>query len=452
MSLIAALLLALVPDALAFTNVTVIPCTVAGSLPGQTIIIRDGRIENIGPSAKVKLGPDIRIINAAGKYMIPGLWDCHVHWYNKSDFELFPLNGVTSVRMMFGSPLHIQWNKEFLAGKALGPRMLVGSRIVDGDPPIWPGSIVARNAEEGVKAVEIALKEKSDFVKVYSVLTREAYFAIAREARRRKIPFEGHAPESVSVSEASNAGQLTMEHLYGIQPECSPDGVAAREVTGDVYAHYRDAEGKAKRFALLRAVQKKLLDTFDPARAEKLYALLRKNKTRQCPTLTVLRTIAYPGADFLTKDPRLEYIPKSVKASWNKTPSPTAELAIRQFQKELSLVGDLYHAGVPILAGTDCLNPYCLPGFGLHDELALLVQAGMSPADALRSATIEPARCFNFPNLGTVERGKIADLILLDANPLEDIRNTTKINSVIVGGKLYDRRALDEGLEKHKGK
>ncbi len=249
----------------------------------------------------------------------------------------------------------------------------------------------------------------------------------------------------MSAGEASDAGQKSIEHLTGILIECS-----------DKEAELRDKLVKADSPVAVRArVHATAIETYDEKKAAALFARFAKNQTWQCPTLTVLR-----NTKFLLENPwrdgRLKYISRQMQQRWNVRSANLSESAKagakRVLQKEFEIVGAMRKAGVPILAGTDTGNPFCYPGFSLHEELALLVIAGLTPVEALRSATLNPAEFFGLDKtLGTVEQGKIADLVLLDANPLQDIRNTQKISAVISNGRLFDRKALDKMLADAEG-
>jgi imidazolonepropionase-like amidohydrolase len=405
------------PEALVLAHVTVIDVTGGVSRPDMTVVIRDGRISEVGDAGKAAPPQGATVVNAAGKFLIPGLWDMHVHWYNRDTLTLFTANGVTGVREMFGNPDLLRWRQDIAKGSLVGPRMIVASPIIDGPQPVWPGSIVVSNEDEGRKAVIKVKKEGADFVKVYSRLPRDAYFAIADEAKKQGLTFAGHVPFSVSSAEASDAGQKSIEHLTGIRMRLSD----------------------------------KELETYNDRKAAELFARFVKNETWQCPTLTVLRSSAYLGDENFRRDQRLKFIPPPMKERWsmriaNRNEENFAN-AKRVFQKELEIVGAMRKAGVQLLAGTDTGNPFCFPGFSLHEELALLVIAGLTPVEALRSATLNPAKFLGLDKtLGTIEQGKIADLVLLDADPLEDVRNTQRINAVISNGQLFDRKALDKML------
>jgi hypothetical protein len=224
----------------------------------------------------------------------------------------------------------------------------------------------------------------------------------------------------------------------------------------DKETELRDKLVKADSPEARSRVQATALETYDEKKAADLVARFVKNQTWQCPTLTVLRSNAYLGDEHFRQDGRLRYIPRQMQQRWsfriaNRSGSDNA-LAKRVLQKQFEIVGAMQKAGVPILAGTDTGNPFCFPGFSLHDELALLVIAGLTPVEALRSATLNPAKFFGLDQtLGTIEQGKIADLVLLDANPLSNIRNTQRINAVVSNGRLFDRKALDKMLSEAEG-
>ena len=307
------------------------------------------------------------------------------------------------------------------------------------------------------QAVIKAKEEGADFLKVYSYLPREAYFAIADEATKQGIPFEGHVPDSVSAEEASNAGQKTFEHLLGVLPACSTWGNEwDKAALGDLLEQ-NSLDKPTWVVTRTDAIRQLVLDGYSSDKAAALFALLKKNETWQCPTLTVLHKTAFINEPYFSSDPRLKYVPRETRARWY-TWTKSKRLWLqgdnlvytrKEFEKNLEIVGAMQRAGVGILAGTDQLNAYCFPGFSLHDELGLLVEAGLSPLEALQAATLNPAGFMGREkDLGTIEKGKLADLVLLDANPLGDIGNTRRINAVVVGRQLFPKPALDEMLAK----
>jgi imidazolonepropionase-like amidohydrolase len=436
-----------------FTHVTVIDATGAPAKPDMTVVIIGDRIAQIGPTREIRGPRDAQVVDASGKFLIPGLWDMHVHWYLKDYLPLFIANGVTGVRQMWGMPVHHLWRKEIEKGALLSPRLVIASPIVDGPKPIWPGSIAVGSEADAREAVRKLKQDGADFIKVYSLLPREAYFAIADEAKRQGLPFAGHVPQSVSVAEASDAGQSSIEHLNGVLGASSTREDELRKGFKDALSNLTQSQSPPAS----SRTRPLMLETFSPEKAAALFARLKGNHTWQCPTMTVLRNIASLDDPNSRNDPRLKYMPSQIRSMWDPTTdfrfkgrtAEDFELARLVYKKQVELVGMMRRAGVEFLAGTDALNPYCFPGFSLHDELALLVQAGLTPMESLQTATLNPARYLGKEkDLGTIEKGKLADLVLLDANPLQDINNTQKINAVVVGGKLIPKSELQEMLAK----
>lgn len=427
---------------------------VAGDVrPDMAIVISDDRITAVTPAAELESPEGATTVEAAGQFAIPGLWDMHIHWYGQDSMQLFPINGVTGVRVMWGSFMHHAWRRAFEKQQRLGPHMLIGSVIIDGADPIWPGSLIATDAESGRKAVANAIKAKSDFAKVYSLLPREAYFAIAEEANRQGLPFDGHVPMMVSASEASEAGQRCMEHLYEMLLACSGEEHTLRAMQAELV----EAEGKVRALSgsqVRRDVRRRALATYDAEKAAQLFATFRSNNTWHCPTLTVNRNLAYLQEPEIQNNPDLQYIPENMlrfvapaKDRFGDN-DEARQFARAALEKKYEILLAMHRAGVRLLAGTDVLNPFCLPGFSLHGELQLMVEAGLTPAEALRTATINPAMLQGKESeLGSISEGKIADIVLLTGNPLEQISNTTTIDSVILRGKRFDRATLDKLLE-----
>jgi imidazolonepropionase-like amidohydrolase len=433
------------PSALLIEDVTVIDATGAPALPHRTVVVRDGRIEAILQAGSHAAAKDALRIDGKGKFLMPGLWDMHVHivfgdWFPRGKEVTLPLfiaNGVTGVRDM-GSELEVlqQWRKEIAARTLIGPRMVISGPMLDGPQPRFPSSIAIATPEDGRRAVDDLKRRGADFIKLQSLIPREAVFAIADEARKQGIPFVGHVPDAVRASEASNAGQKSFEHLIGIFEGSSP--------LEDEFL--KGAKGPGK-----------FLASYDPARAAKLFTLLAKNHTWQCPTLVWERGgNLIDEADF-AHDPRAKYVPASWKdVTWKRFTEQivhefnTDDLATRKrfVEKELEVVNTMHRARIPFLAGTDTPpGVYVFPGFSLHEELQRFVAAGFTPMEALQTATLNPAKFLGMEDrLGTIEQGKLADLVLLDANPLEDIRNTQKIAAVIVNGRYLSRSDLDKML------
>jgi imidazolonepropionase-like amidohydrolase len=384
----------------------------------------------------------------------------HVHFNDPINGKLFVANGVTGVRVMWGNPrfgggverLHSTLRDAYDKGDQVGPRMVIASTILDGPKPVWPTSAALATPTDGRAAVVAAKQDGADFIKVYSLLPRDVYFAIADESKKQGLPFVGHVPEAVSVAEASDAGQKSIEHLTGmLLASSSHEERLLRERRQLSESPMKLTE----RFILMHRQAIDAAGSWDEAKAQALFAKLKANGTWQTPTLTVLHNMAYTDDPERARDARLKFVSPFVRGFWDpkqdfrlKDRKPEQEKAQRQiYDKQVAIVGKMYAAGVPLLAGTDEMNPFCFAGFSLHDELAALVQAGLTPGAALAAATINPARYFGWEaKMGSVAPGKVADLVVLDGDPLTDIGNTTKIAMVVTRGRLYERAELDRLL------
>jgi hypothetical protein len=451
-ALLAALSLLRADPLFAIQHVTIVDMRTGTLVKDETVVIRGNKIDKVGPAVPIPRG--ITVIDGRGKYLIPGLWDMHAH--NDSDeitrgiiLPLMIANGVTGMRDMCadvypptnpdGVPLEVVngWRRDIAAGRLDGPRIIASSTLVDGPNAMWPsGSLKVANAEEGRRAADYVKNRGCDFLKVYSMMPRDGYFAMAEECKKIGLIFAGHVPESITAEEASNAGQKSMEHLLKVVEGCSTQPV---DPVPSVPLWLKRTEDK-----------KRLVDTFNPKLAEKLFAVLVKNHSWQCPTTTILRSTAYRVDSSFRHDPRLAYLPKSITDDWNPDDkywvkgNPAYWKATRDlYELELRIIGQMAKAGVPILAGTDSPTDYVYPGFSLQDELQLLVSAGMTPLQALQASTLRAAEYLGLTaSFGTVEAGKTADLDLLDGNPLADIRNTTHIAAVFANGRYYSRERL----------
>jgi imidazolonepropionase-like amidohydrolase len=431
---------------LAITNVNVIDATGNPVKTGMTVIIHGGRIESIGKTGKIKIPAGATTLDGSGKFLIPGLWDMHVHvifgdWIpggRDVSLPLFVANGVTGIRDMGGDlDTLLHWRSDTAAGAALGPHMIIAGPMLDGPKSRFPSSLSLATADDGKKAVDDLKAKGVDFIKVQSFITRDAYFAVAAETKRMGMTLVGHVPDTIRASEASDAGQKSIEHLTGIF-----EGASTAE---DSFL-----KGATK-------TPKIYLDTYDEDRAKDLIARLARNHTWLVPTLVWERGQWLVDDIDYSHDKDLAYAPVSwQQKSWPSfTKSILSELdtddvSIRRkfVQKEFEIIGAMHKAGVPMMAGTDTAAAVAvLPGFSVHTELECFVQAGFTPIEALQTATLNPAKFLGLEKqMGTVETGKLANLVLLDANPLDDIRNTRKIAAVILHGKLLSRADLDQIL------
>ena len=432
-------------DLLVLNNVTVVDVRTGALQVEQTVILERHQIASVGPSKSAKYPRNAPSVNGRGLFLIPGLWDMHVHlvfgdWFPGAQdisLPLFVANGVTGVRDM-GSELDIvqSWRNEIEAGRLIGPRIYTPGPMLDGPQPRFPSSAAIVTPEDAHRSVADLKRRGADFIKLQSLIPREAVFAIAEEAKQQEISFEGHVPDAVRASEMSAAGMKSFEHLIGIFEGSSP-------------AEHEFLKGNK--------TEGRFLATYDRARAASLAAILAKNQTWQCPTLVWERGGNLIDVSDFSKDARVKYVPASWKTkTWKRFTEEITQgygaddLTIRKrfVEKELEVVGMLHKAGVPFLAGTDTpAGVHIFPGYSLHEELQRFVAAGFTPLEALQTATINPARFFGIEDqLGAVEKGKLADLVLLSANPLDDIANTQKIAGVIVNGRYFYRAELDKML------
>jgi len=430
---------------LVLNNVTVVDVRTGTLLPDQTVILDRNHISSIAPSKSTKPPRNAPSVNCRGLFLIPGLWDMHVHlvfgeWFpdaQEISLPLFIANGITGVRDM-GSELDVvqRWRDEIEAGDLIGPRIYTSGPMLDGPKPRFPSSVAISTPDDARRAVADLKRRGADFIKLQSLIPREAVFAIADEAKKQGIPFEGHVPDSVRASEMSEAGMKSFEHLIGIFEGSSPD---------------------EDEFLKGNKTEARFLAGYDPPRAASLASLLAKNQTWQCPTLVWERGGNLIDVNDFAKDQRAKYVPAFWRTkTWARFTDEIMQgygaddLATRKkfLDKELEVVGMLHKAGVPFLAGTDTPpGVYIFPGFSLHEELQRFVAAGFTPLEALQTATLNPARFLGMEEqLGTVEKGKLADLVLLSANPLDDIANTQKIAAVVLNGHYFSGKDLEKML------
>lgn len=427
---------------LAITHAAVIDVTSGKIQPDTTVVVRGNRIVSIARSTKSNPMAD-QIVDAKGQYLIPGLWDMHTHVYFDSTaadgtelvLPLFLANGITGIRDM-GSALDsvLSAREQIAAHRMFGPRMVVSGPMLDGPKSQYKAAIPITTPADGRNAVDMLKGRGVDFIKIQSGVPREAYFAIVEEAKRTGIEFEGHVPDAIHASEAVAAGQRTFEHLIGIFEASSPDE--------DKYLTGTKTPGM-------------FLDSYDPAREAGIIQLLAKNHVWQCPTLFWERGQWLVDAIDYTKDPDLAYAghtwvttlwpaaQKGILKSLDTDPLPVRE---RFVDHELDIVRKLHAAKVPFLAGTDTpAGVDVIPGISLHLELQRFVAAGFTPLEALQTATLNPAQFYGKLNdFGTVETGRIADLVLLRANPLDNIANTREIAGVIADGRYISPQDLEK--------
>jgi len=447
------------PAAIAFTHVTVIDATGAAPKADFTVIVEGPRIVAIGPSASTSIPHNAKVIDGSGRFLIPGLADMHIHLTGAGEpsgsrefvIPLLVANGITTVRDMGGSVEALeQLREEINSGKRAGPQIFFTGPYLDGNPPSFQPSIVVQTAAEATAAVDKLKAEGVDFIKVQSRLQPAPYYAIALESKKQEIRFVGHVPDSITATAASEAGQASIEHLTGVLLDCS---TRESELRQRQIAPPPKNETQAQANDRDRQWTKDLLDSYSQQLADKLVQTFLTNRTWQVPTFPVLVHIGFltPETD-LRNDPKMKYVPAKMREIWEQGRDErldhrsAEEFALRAeiILRSLQIVGKMNSAGVPIMAGTDSTAPNVIPGFSLHEDLAYLVQAGLTPMQALQAATARPAEFLHrTAEQGIIATGKRADLVLLDANPLDNIHNTQKIHAVLLNGKLFERNDLD---------
>ena len=400
--------LPLAAASIAIQDVTLIDVQSGTARPHMTVVIDQGRISRVGP-ASIPPPTGARIVAGKDKFLIPGLWDMHVHLYYKQYLPLFVAFGVTGVQDMGSDFAKVSiWRAEIEKGTAIGPNIITSGPPVDGGPSDDPKLplLVARNADQARQMFDQLYKMDVDFIKVLSRLPREAYFALAEQARHWDLRMVGHIPTSVTAQEAVEARQKSLEHMFGVTKSVKSD-----------------------------------------ADAIKFFERCTLTGTRVSPTLVLWLRMSHMDDTRLMGDPQLALIPESIRKTWSDVSDDPTSFKI-QVWRIYRLVALAKGAKTEILAGTDTGDPYVIPGAALHDELEQLVGAGLTPRDALEAATLAPARFFEVEKeMGAIEKGKLADMVLLDGNPLDDIKNVRKVQGVFTHGRYYGRKDLDAILE-----
>ena len=403
---------------IAIVHVSVIPMNRETVLRDQTVIVADGKIQSLGPEESITIPSDAQKIDGRGKYLIPGLTDSHVHVQTPIEFAVFLANGVTTVYNLDGRPAHLAWRREIADGEMIGPRIFTTG-------PIF---FQAATAEEAVRKVDEQATLGYNGVKVYNGVSKEAYGPLIAEAKAKNMLLMGHVARKPDFEATLDAGQ-SIAHL--------------EEYTYTFFNPKRDDD-----------------DThivYDENKIPEAVSLTVKARICVTPTLANYATIVQQATDLaeFLKTPELRYDSPWIRASFQPDvdrykngfkpdayPRLRASLALQR-----KLVKALEDAGVPILSGTDASDVGPVAGFGLHQELQEFVNDGFTPYQALRTATVNPALYFRQSNQwGTIETGKRADMVLLDANPLENIRNTTKIAGVVLQGKWIEESKLQADL------
>ncbi|MFQ5733856.1 MAG: amidohydrolase family protein, partial [Planctomycetaceae bacterium] len=442
------------PEVFAIVDVNVVPMDREAVLPDQTVMVRDGKIVSITPASEANVPAFATRIDGTGKYLMPGLADMHVHLAHGEEADpdalvVYLAAGVTTVRNMWGQPVHLDWRTRITDGSLLGPNIYCLGPITDGDPPFWAGSSVVRTPDEAAREVAAQKRAGYDGMKVFSNLSPDVYKAILDAARENDFPVYGHVPTRIGLNRALTSGQKSFEHMidftYALLPDDSPVHAQLVDMWGD----------KSKRN--WRGI---FLDPYEQADRSKIPELAGKAAAAEvwiCPTLSVSRIMAGNATEFDKRrsDPTLRYVSPQKRSLWEQrahfyTSDERNDPAIlkRGFETMLIAVKALDDAGARLIVGTDTQNPFVIPGFSVHEELKLFVAAGLRPYEAIKAATHDAAEFVDaLDEWGIVAIGQRADLLLLEANPLEDVANTSKQVGVMVRGRWYPKAELQVKLD-----
>ena len=420
----------------AVRDVAIVDVEKGTTVLGQTVIVANDRIEKIGWQETIGIPENAVIVDGHGLFLMPGLVDAHVHYLDAPAFgRLLIANGILLVRDMglpneYILPLRDQLNR----GETLGPEMVATGSILDGDPPLIPSiSLGVKTPEEGRAAVRAQAKAGVDMIKVYSKLDKEVFLSIVDEAHQLGLKVVGHIPEEIFVEDAAAVGLQSIEHFHGFEK------VIAKLLGKPIQLTFTGMASDAGYFSRFGEV--------DPQDLQNDYQRLRASGVTLCPTIVVFKSGTGLSAIKAGNYQHSEYISPMVLDTWKSLWASQEDLPDFIWRNWAQMVKGLNEAGVPLMVGTDLSVPGILPGFSVHEEMAIWQEAGTPPADILRSATLVPVRFMDLQNrLGTIEEEKMASLVLVRGNPLGDIRNAQKIEGVFLRGKYFNRHDLDELL------
>ena len=421
-------------------DVTVVDVERGIAVPGQTVMIVGDRIDKIGASAELVIQERAQTINGQGLYLMPGLVDAHVHYLDAPVFgRLMIANGVLLVRDM-GMPNEfiLKLRDELNQGKTLGPEMIATGTMLDGYPPLMPLiALGIKTPKEGRAAVRKQAEAGVDMIKVYSLLDKEVFLAILDEAQKYGLKVVGHIPDSVYLEDAAAAGLQSSEHFFGF-------GKVIAKLLGErVNLSYVGSGSDADYFQRLGKV--------NPEELQVVYQRLRTSGLTICPTIITFKATTDISTFETGSFARSEYISQNILNIWKLQWSQQDDAPDYIWKNWAQMVSELNKAGMPLMVGTDLMVPGIIPGYSVHEEMVIWQEAGIAPAEVLRSATIVPSQFMGLGDrLGSVSEGKTASIVLVRANPLEDIRNAQQIEGVFLRGQFFSRKDLDRLLDEAK--
>lgn len=453
-------------DALCIQNISVIDPE-KGLIENQTVVIQDGKITKVVSSRDFGISGNNQVIDGTGKFLIPGLWDAHIHFAYMEEiaprmFDLFLAHGITSVRDTGGKIDFVNaWKEKSKAIPTEAPRVMIAGPLLDGIPNVYDGSdaghpplSVGLSSPEAVKNYILKLDSLGvDFLKAYEMLTPEQFGVVVDMGKQLGLKVTGHVPLSMDVISASNAGLSSMEHMRNLELSCASNADELLQQRKQLLESGKKQPGGTLRSSIHQAQREIAVKNFDEARANRILDVLAKNKTWQIPTLALNTLASMRPYELPEWQKDFEYLPDTTAANWKSAIDGFKNAPVTEQQKQYTawmfdMVKRIHDKGIDIMAGTDSPIGFQMPGPGLHNELAVYVEAGLTPLEAIRTATINPARYFGLEQeLGSVRENMWADLVILDANPLEDIGGTRAIYGVIKQGRYFDRAALDKKLD-----
>lgn len=418
------------------TGVSVVDVEQETILADQTVVIEDGLIQAVSPRADLATPRGSHVIDGRGLYLMPGLVDAHVHFFDPPVFgRAMIANGVLLARDM-GQPTEqvLKLRAALNGGELLGPEMVATGSMLDRYPPVIPAiSLGLTTPEAGRNAVRQQAAAGVDQIKVYSRLNKDVFLAIVDEALQAGLKVVGHVPDAITIEDAAAAGLNSSEHPFGFEK------VIVRLLGGSARTTYA---GMGSEASILQR-----LDEVNPEELDDVYQQLRASGLTVCPTVVTFQVGTNYEAILAGDYPASEYISPGILDLWRSQWASQDDLPDFIWQNWVRIVSQLNQAGVPLMVGTDLVAPGIIPGYSVHQEMEIWQEAGISPADILRSATLVPARFMGLADrLGAVAEGKDASLVLVTANPLDDIRNAQLIDGVFLCGQYYSRADLDRLL------
>ncbi|MGB2312984.1 MAG: amidohydrolase family protein [Flavobacteriaceae bacterium] len=441
-------------------NVNVID-PLEGLKKGVNVVVKGNKIHRIGKVGELKLSPKNIIIEGTDKYLIPGLWDSHVHFYFDQQLalhmpELFLSNGITSVRDTGGAFHYMDSIRQnALMHPKTHPRVKIAGPLIDGNFNVYNGSVLpelsirTRDVRESIAETEKLVAKGVDFLKAYEMLSPEQFEAIAAIAAREKLRLAGHVPLSMEITHAISLGLNSLEHIKNLELEAVKNSDSMLLARRNMLQNKSLLSGRQLRANIHRAQKQFAVDHIAPDAYQNILDTIKKYDSYQVPTLSIYKVPIYKifREPFWRKS--FELLPKTSRDQWEKNVASSNQ-EINPQQKKFSdwiqkTTGAMAEAEIPLMAGTDTPLGYLTPGFSLHYELELMVESGLTELQALATATLQPAKYFRMEDsLGLVKKNYIADLILLNENPLEDIARTKDIFAVIKDGNFIDKARLDQ--------